>query len=135
MNTVKTLIAITLGMVAAALIIAGGFGFLATLGLLLLALVLILLVIDGLFLLLFAILNATLGRTGCRLYTQLVFPDYCDGACLVAGQACAASTSRPYGPFGWLGTQAATCACVGTPAGAGGATGGGGTGGAGGGGS
>jgi hypothetical protein len=58
----------------------------------------------------------------CRLVVNNVLPDECRGTC-PPGQTCVATTTRPYGPWGWLGTQAATCGC--TPVAAGGGTGGG----------
>jgi hypothetical protein len=59
----------------------------------------------------------------CALVTRTLFPDRCGGTC-PAGQVCAPSATRPYGPFGVFGTQAAACACVPvvTPGGSGGGT-------------
>jgi hypothetical protein len=46
----------------------------------------------------------------CGLVTRVVFRDRCGGTC-GAGQICRATSTRPYGPFGVLGAQAATCGC------------------------
>lgn len=86
-----------------------------------------------------AILAVTLGyyfivffpsrRAPCRLKRNLIFPDECVGAC-PPGQICVATATRPYGPWGALGTQASACGCIAAGGGGGGGgTGGGGTGG------
>ena len=52
---------------------------------------------------------------GCGLFTDAIFPDECLGVCPPAAggvaQGCTVLTTRGYGPFGALGTQAATCGC------------------------
>jgi hypothetical protein len=47
----------------------------------------------------------------CALVTRVLFRDRCGGTC-PAGQICAPTATRPYGPFGIGGVQAAACACV-----------------------
>lgn len=58
----------------------------------------------------------------CGLVSRVVFPDRCGGTC-PPGQTCTPTATRPYGPFGALGVQAAACAC--TPVAAPGTPGGG----------
>lgn len=62
----------------------------------------------------------TPARGPCGLVTRVAFRDRCGGTC-PAGQICVPTATRPYGPFGILGVQAAACAC--TPLAAPGATG------------
>lgn len=51
----------------------------------------------------------------CRLVTQILLPDKCLGTC-PPGTACGPTATRPYGPWGLLGTQDAACACAGAAA-------------------
>ncbi|HLA76242.1 MAG TPA: hypothetical protein VJU18_01555 [Vicinamibacteria bacterium] len=44
----------------------------------------------------------------CHLVTKAFMPDYCTGSC-GAGTSCGATATRPYG---FLGSQASTCACI-----------------------
>ena len=40
----------------------------------------------------------------------IVTRDKCGGTC-PPSQTCVCTGTKPYGPFGWLGVQDATCAC------------------------
>jgi hypothetical protein len=52
----------------------------------------------------------------CTLVKRRILRDYCPpkGLC-PPGSICQATMSRPYGPWGIFGRQAAACACVGPP--------------------
>lgn len=119
-NWFKALLAIILGIIVGILIAGLTWPLWAMALLLVVAVSVILLIIDGLD----ALMEWALVRTvRCRLKPMWVVKDYCTGTC-PPGEDCVATSTRPYGPFGWF-TQAAACTCVPT------ATGGAGTGGSG----
>ena len=80
------------------------------------------LVLLGIFDLVTWLIYALSGR--CRLRKYILAPDSCEGPCPTASQVCTPAGTRPYGPFGLLGTQdIGPCTC-GPPLGGGGGTGG-----------
>ena len=80
--------------------------------------VIVVVVVAGFLILSFIIwYDLTRGTTGtCGIVKRIMFPDTCEGTCPVItsglNSQCQAATTRPYGPFGWFGTQAASCTCV-----------------------
>ena len=113
-NWLKGLLAITFAVIVGIFIAGLTWPLWAIFLLFLVAALVILVVIDGLD----ALMEWAFVRTvRCHLKQMWVVKDYCTGTC-PPGEVCSATSTRPYGPFGWF-TQADGCACVAAPTGTG----------------